>query len=160
MQQPLFNQLSDTVKTGAWYSSKSDKEILADCIAKMDTYDIIFKSLPNNSDLKGKLKIQKDTLDEQLRVRVREQELREKAQLEQLEQPQQRVARVYDAVSRPTTSSTSVGFRHPPPQFSNTALNPTNSQNAGKSRRRHRRGRTLHKRRKSRKVRKTGCRRK
>jgi hypothetical protein len=33
-------------------------------------------------------------------------------------------------------------------------------QNAGKSRRRHRRGRTLHKRRKSRKVRKTGCRRK
>ena len=33
-------------------------------------------------------------------------------------------------------------------------------QNGGKSRRRHRRGRTLHKRRKSRKVRKTRCRRK
>ena len=47
--------------------------------------------------------------------------------------------------------------------FENDTMNPRirqQPQGGGKSRRRHRRGRTLHKRRKSRKVRKTRCRRK
>jgi hypothetical protein len=44
------------------------------------------------------------------------------------------------------------------PGFHTSSISYT-PQDAGKSRRRHRRGRTLHKRRKSRKVRKTRCRR-
>ena len=157
--QMLFNQLSDTVKTGdIWYSSKNDKEILTHCIAKMDIYDSIFKGLPNNSDLKGKLKIQKETLDEQLRQQeLREIRLREQEEQQQ-QQRQERVVQDHDNHNGPKKKIENIGFRYPRP-ISNTALNP-NSQNAGKSRRRHRRGRTLHKRRKSRKVRKTRCRRK
>ncbi len=147
--QTLFDELSNELVTTIPWNGMSDKDILSDCIAKMDTDDSIFKGLPNNSDLKGKLKIQKQTLDE----RLREQELREKRLREQEEQQQQqrqqRAPQASDNRSVPQRNNDKIGFH--------TAIQ---QQDAGKSRRRHRRGRTLHKRRKSRKVRKTRCRRK
>jgi hypothetical protein len=131
--QLLFNQLSDTpIMSHGWTTGNNDRGILINCIANMAINNEIINTQIDLFD-----KILKDAINSNI------------------EKKRNKNKEVQLMIDRGPMKGP--GFHTSSISYTPQSYTP---QNAGKSRRRHRRGRTLHKRRKSRKVRKTRCRRK
>jgi hypothetical protein len=169
--QKLFGDLSTTARDVSPWFGISDRQILVNCIAEMIIKNFItddkVKDISFYSDInKAKKEIESKAQNLKLNIESMEKLTSESVKPTiGFKNPTEQLKQLKEKIDKEQKAEETLRQELKPTQRVNQNSEihdktPLLISDGGKSRRRHRRGRTLHKRRKSRKVRKTRCRRK